>query len=92
MKTRQDPVHRKMGGNVSLDHHTLAMLDEAANAERTTRSALLRRIIAEWVADVALDRALMAEAEEILSDPATEWVPLEQLEAELGGTCHTKSK
>ncbi|MBU0608101.1 MAG: type II toxin-antitoxin system HicB family antitoxin [Armatimonadetes bacterium] len=84
MRTRQDPAQRKMGVNVSLDLQTLAVLDQQAAAAGMTRSALLRRMIMDSVAEMAEDQALLAQAEAILEDPNEVSIPWEDAKALLG--------
>jgi predicted transcriptional regulator len=84
MRTKQDPSRRKMGVNVSLDLETLGLLDQMAATAGLTRSALLRQMIVQCIAEEAEDQALLAQAEAILDDPDTEWIPLEEVEASLG--------
>jgi hypothetical protein len=81
MKARQHPAQRKMGVNISLDLQTLEVLDQQAAAAGMTRSALLRRLIMESVADLAEDQALLAQAEAILEDPDEISIPWEEAKA-----------
>jgi predicted DNA-binding protein len=83
MRPKQDPAHRKMGVNVSLDLETLTLLDKLAAAAGLTRSALLRQMIVEHLEEEAEDQALLAQAEAILADPDTEWIPWEEVKASL---------
>jgi hypothetical protein len=83
MKARQQPTQRKMGVNISLDLQTLEILDKQAETAGMTRSAILRRIVAEWAADAAFDQALMAEAEAVRHDPNAVWIPWEEAKAQL---------
>ena len=84
MRAKQQPSQRKMGVNVSLDLQTLELLDAMATSAGMTRSALLRQMIVQCIADEAEDRALLAQAEAILEDPNQEWIPWEEARARLG--------
>lgn len=78
MKARQQPAQRKMGVNISLDLQTLEILDKQAETAGMTRSAILRRMIMESVAELAEDQALLAQAEAILEDPNEVSIPWEE--------------
>jgi len=73
-----------MGVNISLDLETLNMLDKMAADAAMTRSALLRQMILQCVADEAEDQALLAQAEAILADPDEASIPWEEAKAMLG--------
>jgi predicted DNA-binding protein len=72
MRTTQTPESRKIGVNISLDLATLAKLDEAARQEGLSRSALIRRMVEEWIEpdeEDEEDRLLGAIAKRRLEDP-----------------------
>jgi predicted DNA-binding protein len=80
----QDPERRRVAVNVSLDLGLLSRLDAAAEREGTTRSALLRRLLAQALEDEETEDALLAAAaEEAHDDPDNqEHVPWEQVKAD----------
>jgi hypothetical protein len=84
MRAKQQPTQRKMGVNISLDLQTLELLDGMAANAGMTRSALLRQMIVQCIADEAEDQALLAQAEAILADPNEVSVPWEEAKARLG--------
>lgn len=80
----RDPERRRVAVNVSLDLGLLSRLDAAAEREGTTRSALLRRLLAQALQDEDTEDALLAAAaEEAHDDPENqERIPWEQVKAE----------
>ncbi len=83
MPRLQTAQHRKSGINISFDPETLAMLDAAAQRAGMTRSALVRRLVREWVETEAEEHALAGIADAVPDDSNTVWIPWEQAEASL---------
>ena len=81
VSTTQATEERRMGIHLRLDRETVSQLDQAAAEAGTSRSELLRRLIADWVEQRDWERWAEEEAEAALAEPRVSW---EQAKAELG--------
>jgi len=84
MAAKTPTEQRKLAVRLSLDAKTLAVLDRQAGERGLSRSGFVRALLQEIDDEDELDRALVAEAEGALDDPAETFVPWTEARRKLG--------